>query len=127
MTRLLFWRPSRGQERKAELYLFRDFGSRGPRDSAIAQVEAELPMRLADEIQYRHAIFSLVTPKSAPELLNKHERTLRRSQKEQRVDFREIDPLIEQVHGEERANAPRTQRRQSVLARVAVGSRGHGP
>jgi hypothetical protein len=32
-----------------------------------------------------------VTPKSAPELLKKHERTLRRSQKEQRVDFREID------------------------------------
>jgi hypothetical protein len=50
-------RAARRQERKAEPYLFLGFGSRRPRDSAIAEVEAQLPMRLADEIQYRHASF----------------------------------------------------------------------
>jgi hypothetical protein len=60
-----------------------------------------------------------VTPKSAPELLKKYKRTLRRSEKEQSVDFRELDTVVEQVHGEERPNAPRTQRSSSTTRRPA--------
>ena len=70
--------------------------------------------------------FSLVAPQPAPELLEKHERAFRRPQKEQRIDFREIDTLVEQVHREERPHPPARSDARAVLSRVAVGVRGHG-
>jgi hypothetical protein len=105
------------------LHLLLDFGSRRPCDGAIAKVEAELPMRLADEVQDRHAIFSLMAPQPAAELLEKHERAFRRPKKEQRIDLREIDPLVEQVYREEYPHPTRAQRGQSGLSRLAVGVR----
>jgi hypothetical protein len=74
----------------------------------------------------RHAVFSLVAPQPAAELLEKHERAFRRPKKEERVDFWKIDPLVEQVHREERPHPPCPQRGQSGSSGVAVGVRGHG-
>ena len=36
--------------------------------------------------------------KPSPQLLEKHQCALRRAEKQQRVDFGEVDPLVEQVH-----------------------------
>ena len=99
-------RAARWQERKTELDLLLDFGSRGPRDRAIAQVEAELPMRLADKVQHRYAVLFVVSPQPATQLLEKHECAFRRAEEEQCIDFGEIDTLVEQIHCEERPHSP---------------------
>ena len=90
---------------------FVDFGSRRAGDRAIAEIEAELPMRLTDEVQHRHAVLAFEPAEAAPELLHEDQRALGRTQEQQCVDFGKVHAFVEEVHGEERASVPFCSRR----------------
>ena len=110
-----------GQEREAELDLLLHLGPRGAGDRAVAQVEAELPVRLADEVEHGHAVLALVAPQAAAELLQEDEGALGRPQEQDRVDLREVDALVEQVDGEERPDLAGPQVRRAPPCGLAVG------
>jgi hypothetical protein len=75
--------------------------SRRPGDRAVAEVEAEAAVRVSDEVEHSEAVLLARPPKAATELLKKHRCALRRAKKENGIDFRYVDTLIEEVDGEE--------------------------
>ena len=105
------------QEREALLDLLLHLRARGAGHRAVAQVEAELPVRLADEVQHGDAVLALEAAQAAAKLLQEDERAFRGPEEQQRVDLGQVDAFVEQVHREQRPDAPGAQVQQRLLAR----------
>ncbi len=62
-------------------------------------------MRLADKVEHRETIFFRRVTQTATELLQKNCQTIGRAKKENGVNFRYIEALVEYITGEERTAA----------------------
>jgi hypothetical protein len=89
------------QIRKPLLDVPLDLPCRPAEERAEAPVEAKLATRVPDEVQHGQARLLAMEPQPAAELLEEHGRALRRTQEEDSVDARDVDALVEEVHGEE--------------------------
>ena len=89
----------------------------------VANVVAILAPHLADEVEHRQHSLPFRPPQPPPELLEKHGRTLGRSEHEHGVDLGEVDTLVEEIDGEDGPKLPSPQsqeRRTPIIARRAA-------
>ena len=86
----------------------------------VTQVEPELAVSMADEVEYGQALFLFVQPQAAAELLEEDRQALGRAEEKHRVDLGDVDALVVQVDDEQDVHFPTAQ---AVLGRVAVGPR----
>ena len=89
----------------------------------VAQVEPEVAVGLADEVEDRQALLVLGQPQPAAELLEEDRQALGRPEEQHRVDLGDVDPLVVQVDDEQEVDPPVAE---PVLGRAALGVRGVG-
>jgi len=80
------------------------------------QVVAEFAAALTDEIEHGEAFVLTGAAQSATELLEIHDVTLSRTEKEDAVDFRDIDALVEDIDDEEKVETAGGQISAECLA-----------
>ena len=105
---------ARGQEREPVLDLPLDVRAAAAEQRPEAPVEPELACGAADEVEHGADRLAGRLPQPASELLEEQRRALGRAQHQQRVDGRNVDALVEQVDGEDDADAPAGQVAQSA-------------
>src|SRR5690606_16502529 len=112
-----------GQEWKALRDLLLDLLAAAPENGAESPVELEFLMVLPKEIQNRAYGFAIVLAESAAQLLQEHCRAIGGPEHDHGVDRRDVDSLVEQVHGEDCLQATALQILKSgasgVLRRVS--------
>lgn len=113
-------RTAGGEIREAAVDLLFDLAARGTGERPIAQVEAEIAMSVANEVEHRQAVLVAAPSQTAAELLKKDERALGRPEKEDRVDLRHVDAFIEDVDREEAVDLAVAQAPERAIAYVAV-------
>src|SRR5207249_10472218 len=92
-----------GQERETfhELAFERPAGSAG--EGAVAEVEAELPVLLADEVQDGEACLAGCVAQAPAELLEEHRDALGWPEEQDGVDVGDVEAFVEHVNGEHAA------------------------
>ena len=89
----------------------------------VSQVETEVAVGLADEVEDGQALLLLEQPQPAAELLEEDRQALGRAEEQHRVDLGDVDALVVQVDDEQEVHLATAQ---AVLSRVAIGLRSLG-
>ena len=77
---------------------------RPPHQGAEPLLEVVVPVRLPDKIEDGQAFLPLVQAQPSAQLLEEDGEALRRPQEEDRVDLRDIDPLVVEIDDKNEAN-----------------------
>ena len=80
-------------------------------------------MLVADEVQDREARLGRGVAQTSAELLQEHGHALGRPEEQHRVDLGDVEPLVEDVDGEQRPQLPH---RQAAAGVEPLGVRGVG-
>src|SRR5262249_23210362 len=99
------------------LDLLRDRDSGVGQERRESQVDAEVAVCLAHEVEHGETLLLLMEPKATAELLEKYRQALGRSEEQHHIDLRDIDALVIQVHDEQNVHITTAE---AVLGREAV-------
>jgi len=80
-----------------------------------------IDMRPPHKVEHRQVLFFLVQAQPATQLLQENRQTLRRAQKKQGVNFRNIHPFVEHIHHKQVVDLPPPQPVQQHGPLAAVG------
>src|SRR4051812_43411877 len=108
------------------LHLALETATRGAVQRTEAEVEAELLVLRADEVEDRQSCLGRGQPETSSKLLQEDRRALGRPEKEHSVDGRQVEALIEEVNGEEDVHFAVAEGSQCRGSFLAGGLRGDG-
>ena len=72
----------------------------------IAEIEPEIAMGLADEVEHGQAFLLLEKAKPAPKLLQEYREALGRPQKQDGVDLGDVDAFVVEIDYEQEIHSP---------------------
>jgi hypothetical protein len=94
-------RAARRQQRESFVDLPAQFAAGNAGERPKSQIETEVPVCLADEIEDGQAVLVLRAPEPPAQLLKEDRCALRRPKKQDGIDLGKVDALVEQVYREE--------------------------
>jgi hypothetical protein len=116
--------PATGRQKREPLsQLVFEMASAAAQQGPVAQIKAKAPVLLADEVEHREATLAGVgrEPQAPAELLQKHHGALGGPQEQHGVDRGDVEPFVEEVHGEEDLQLAGLQAAQGGLAEIGGG------
>src|SRR5699024_9121569 len=114
------------QEREAVADAALELVAREPGQRAVLQIEAEVRVLEPHEVEHGENSLVLCAAESPPELLKEDCRGLRGPQHEDRVNHGDVEPLVEEVDGEQADNLAASQLGEPFLAFIGSGSASKG-